>query len=121
MNPDSDKKKETGVVCLRVTLLRHLPVLADPENLQCFALRFQRNALNLQLQVDAAKLWTVVKVVDGQLPQTAKQHYEVATVHNKSSRKGFLCNKKRLVTLAERVTSTSGTAPAEQRKEKSYL
>lgn len=73
VNPRSDRKEETQGVRVCVTLLWHLPVLADPENLQCFALRFQRNALDLQLQIDAAKLWTVVKVVDGQLPQTAKQ------------------------------------------------
>lgn len=45
------------------TLLWHLPLLTDPEHLECFALCVQRNALNLQLQVDTTKLWAMVKVV----------------------------------------------------------
>lgn len=56
------------------TLLRHLSLLADPQHLQRFALRVQRNVINLQLQVDSTKLWAVVKVVHGQLPQTSHRH-----------------------------------------------
>lgn len=50
------------------TLLRHLSLLADPQHLQRFALRVQRDVVDLQLQVDPTKLWAVVKIVHGQLP-----------------------------------------------------
>ena len=54
-----------------LTLLRHLTLLADPQYLEGFLLRGQRNPLNMQLQRDPAQLRTVVTVVHSQLPQAA--------------------------------------------------
>lgn len=52
-------------------MLRHLPLLTDPQYLEGFLLRGQRDPLNMQLQRDPAQLWTVVTVVHTQLPQAA--------------------------------------------------
>lgn len=52
-------------------MLRHLPLLADPQYLEGFLLRGQRDPLNMQLERDPAQLRAVVTVVHTQLPQAA--------------------------------------------------
>lgn len=59
-------------------MLGHLPLLADPQDLQRFLLRVERDALNVQLQGDAAQLRAVVKIVHPQLPQAAKAPKDTA-------------------------------------------
>lgn len=70
-------ENERKAVRESATLLRHLPLLTDPEHLECFALCVQRNTLDLQLQVDATKLRAMVKVVHSQLPQTSHKHKNI--------------------------------------------
>lgn len=52
-------------------MLRHLPLLTDPQYLEGFLLRGQRDPLNMQLERDPAQLRAVVTVVHTQLPQAA--------------------------------------------------
>lgn len=55
-----------------LTLLRHLPLLANPQHLEGFLLRAQRDPLDMQLQRNSAQLRAVVKVIHPQLPQAAQ-------------------------------------------------
>lgn len=54
-----------------LTLLGHLPLLADPQHFECFLLGAQGDALDVRLQGHSAQLRAVVEVVHPQLPQAA--------------------------------------------------
>lgn len=74
----------------------HLSLLTDPQHLEGLLLRVKGYPLNVELQVHPAVLWTVVKVVDPQLPQ-AERGRKIITIPTMQSVKKHNSKARRRV------------------------